>query len=144
MTEGEKSVSEHRSTIDLVRASMVRRRRSERILRGLGLSAICFAFLMLATLIVSLVSSGYSAFVQTHITLDVFVDPEEIREKRLPRGGFDDALTASLGEYLPGVDLSDRGTKKQVEKILSNGAQFELRDLVVADSSLIGQTINTT
>lgn len=132
------------STIDLVRASLVRRKRKERVLRGLGLSAICFAFLMLATLIVSLVTSGYSAFVQTYITLDVFVDPDEIRESRLPRGGFDDALTASLGTYLTDVDLSDRATTKVIEKIFSNGAQFSLRDLVVADPSLIGQTIELT
>ena len=132
------------STIDLVRASLVRRKRKERVLRGLGLSAICFAFLMLATLIVSLVASGYSAFVQTHITLDVYVDPDEIRESRLPRGGFDDALTASLGTYLADVDLSDRATTKVIEKIFSNGAQFSLRDLVVADPSLIGQTIELT
>jgi len=132
------------STIDLVRASLVRRKRKERVLRGLGLSAICFAFLMLATLIVSLVTSGYSAFVQTHITLDVYVDPDEIRESRLPRGGFDDALTASLGTYLADVDLSDRATTKVIEKIFSNGAQFSLRDLVVAEPSLIGQTIELT
>ena len=132
------------ATIELVQASLVRRRRKERILKGLGLSAICFAFLMLATLIVSLVASGHSAFVQTHVTVKVFVDPEEIREKRLPRGGFDDVLTASLADYMPAVDISDRATKKQVEKILSNGAQFKLRDLVVADPDLIGQTIEMT
>ena len=132
------------ATIELVQASLVRRRRKERILKGLGLTAICFAFLMLATLIVSLVASGHSAFVQTHVTVKVFVDPKEIREKRLPRGGFDDVLTASLADYMPAVDISDRATKKQVEKILSNGAQFKLRDLVVADPDLIGQTIEMT
>ena len=132
------------ATIELVQASLVRRRRKERILKGLGLSAICFAFLMLAALIVSLVASGHSAFVQTHVTVKVFVDPEEIREKRLPRGGFDDVLTASLADYMPAVNVSDRATKKQVEKILSNGAQFKLRDMVVADPGLIGQTIEMT
>jgi phosphate transport system permease protein len=144
MTEGSENMNNPSSTIDLVRASLVRRKRKERVLRGLGLSAICFAFLMLATLIVSLVTSGYSAFVQTHITLDVYVDPDEIRESRLPRGGFDDALTASLGTYLADVGLSDRATTKVIEKIFSNGAQFSLRDLVVADPSLIGQTIELT
>jgi len=144
MTEGSENMNNPSSTIDLVRASLVRRKRKERVLRGLGLSAICFAFLMLATLIVSLVTSGYSAFVQTHITLDVYVDPDEIRESRLPRGGFDDALTASLGTYLADVDLSDRATTKVIEKIFSNGAQFSLRDLVVAEPSLIGQTIELT
>ena len=112
------------STIELVQASLKRRKRHERVLRTIGLSAVCFAFLMLATLVGSLVASGHSAFVQTHITLDVFIDPKEVREERLPRGGFDDALTASLGSYLPDVDLTDRATKKQVEKIFSNGGQF--------------------
>lgn len=131
-------------TIELVQATLARRRRKERILRGLGLSAICFAFLMLGTLVVSLVASGHSAFVQTHITMDVFVDPQEIREDRLPRGGFDDALTASLATYLPNVDLDDRATAKEVEKILSKGTRFQLRDLVVADPTLIGKTISLT
>ncbi|MDG1532624.1 MAG: phosphate ABC transporter permease PstA [Paracoccaceae bacterium] len=132
------------TTIELVQASLVRRKRKERVLKGLGLSAICFAFMMLATLVISLVASGHSAFVQTHVTFKVFVDPDEIREKRLPRGGFEDALAASLSQHLPDMDMSDRSTKKQVEKILSNGAQFHLRDLVVADPSLIGQTIELT
>ena len=144
MTEGITSMENRPTTRELVQASLVRRKRKERVLRGLGLSAICFAFLMLGTLVTSLVASGYTAFVQTHITLDVYVDPEEIRPDRLPRGGFEDVLTASIGAYLPDVDLQDRATVRQVEKILSNGAQFELRDLVVADPSLIGQTINLT
>jgi phosphate transport system permease protein len=144
MTEAEENIENKTTTIALVQASLVRRKRKERILKGLGISAICFAFLMLATLLVSLIVSGHSAFVQTHVTFEVFVDPDEIPEKRLPRGGFDDALAASLGKYLPGIDLLDRTTKKQVEKILSNGAQFHLRDLVVADPSLIGQTIKLT
>ncbi len=131
-------------TIKLVRASLARRRRKERLLKWIGLSAVCFAFLMLATLVTSLISTGHSAFVQTHATFEVFVDPEEIREKRLPRGGFDDVLATSLAAYLPDADLSDRATRKQVEKILSNGAQFHLRDLVVADPGLIGQTITLT
>ena len=95
MTKGADRMEQSPSTIDLVRASLVRRKRKERILKGIGLSAVCFAFLMLATLVISLVASGHSAYVQTHVTFDVFVDPKEIREKRLPRGGFDDALTAS-------------------------------------------------
>jgi phosphate transport system permease protein len=144
MTEAEENMENKTTTIALVQASLVRRKRKERILKGLGISAICFAFLMLATLLVSLIVSGHSAFVQTHVVFEVFVDPDEIPEKRLPRGGFDDALAASLGKYLPGIDLLDRATKKQVEKILSNGAQFHLRDLVVADPSLIGQTIKLT
>ena len=132
------------SITDRVAVSLARRNRKQRVLQGLGLGAICFAFLMLAILIGSLVSSGYKAFTQTHVTLSVFIDPEEIREDRLPRGGFDDVLAAALGAVVPGVDTDDRATMRALEKLLSDGAQFQLRDMVVADTSLIGQTIEIT
>ena len=132
------------TSTELVATSLKRRRRKQAYLQGVGLGAILIAFLMLFILVASLVSTGWQAFTQTHVTLDVYVDPEEIPAERLPRGGFDDALAASLGRMLPGTDMSDRGTARAVEGVLSNGAQFELRDRVVADPSLIGQTITMT
>lgn len=132
------------TTLEKLQASLPARRRKERILKWIGLSSVGFAFLMLGTLLGSLTLSGYSAFVQSHITLEVFVDPEKIRESRLPRGKFDDVLTQSLLAKLPDVDGSDRATEKKVEQILSNGAQFALRDMVVENPSLIGQSIRLT
>ena len=61
-----------------MKATIARRRRKQVVLQGFGIAAIAFAFLMLAILIGSLVSSGYKAFTQTHITFDVFIDPEEV------------------------------------------------------------------
>ncbi|KUJ80943.1 phosphate ABC transporter permease [Ruegeria marisrubri] len=133
-----------KNTADIVAASLKRRRRKQARLQWIGLGAISIAFVMLFILVASLLSTGWHAFTQTHLTLDVYVDPEEIREEKLPRGGFDDALGASLGAILPDADMEDRKTRKAVEGILSNGAQFELRDLVEADPSLIGQTITMT
>ncbi|MBB3995411.1 phosphate transport system permease protein [Sulfitobacter undariae] len=126
---------------ELVAASLKGRRRKEKRLQWIGIGAIAIAFVTLFILVSSLVSTGRYAFTQTHLTFEVFVDPEEVTPARLPRGNFDDALAASLGQMLPGVDMDDRATKRGVEGILSNGAQFELRDLVVADPSLIGKTI---
>ena len=131
-------------TTGLVAASLKRRHRKQARLKWIGLGAIGLAFLMLIILVGSLVSTGWQAFTQTHVTLEVYVDPEEIREERLPRGGFDDALGASLGRMLPQADMSQRKVAKSVEKILSNGAQFKLRDMVVADPALIGKTITMT
>lgn len=129
------------TSTELVAASLKRRRFKQLRLQGIGLAAICIAFLMLFILVASLVSTGWQAFTQTHIAIQVYVDPEEVPVDRLPRGGFDDVLFASLGKALPGVDMTDRATSKAVGGILSNGAQFALRDMVVADPSLIGQTV---
>ena len=129
---------------DVVAQSLARRNRKQVVLQGLGLAAICFAFLMLAILVGSLVLSGYKAFVQTHVTLQVFVDPAEVEPENLPRGGFDDVLLSALIDHFPQVDREDRAAVREIEAILSDGAQFALRDRVVADPSLIGRTIEVT
>ena len=131
----------HRAT-DAYAASVARRNRMQLVLQGLGLGAICFAFLMLAILITSLVMSGYTAFVQTHIELEVHVDPEVIEVEDLPRGDFDDVVDAALLRYFPEIDPEDRGAVRPITGILSNGAQFALRDLVAASPGLVGQTIS--
>ncbi|MBE0452146.1 phosphate ABC transporter permease PstA [Roseovarius autotrophicus] len=118
---------------------MRRRNRRQVMLQGLGLAAISFAALMLFVLIASLVSTGYKAFIQTHITVEVFVDPEEISVEKLPRGGFRDVLLASLQKEFP--DVEGRAELRSLQNIFSNGAQFQLRDMVSADQSLIGQTV---
>ena len=59
------------------------RKRRQRRLVACGLAAVAFAFLMLAILVGSLVASGAKAFVQTHVTLEVFVDPAKIKPQRL-------------------------------------------------------------
>jgi phosphate transport system permease protein len=123
-------------------AAIARRKRKDLILQGFGLGAILVAFTVLFILLASLVSTGFSAFVQTHITLDVYVDPEEISEERLPRGGFQDVLTDALLVHLP--DADPETDVRAVRNILSNGAQFALRDMVAADPGLIGRTITLT
>lgn len=129
------------ATSEAVRKSLGRRNRKQIWLQGFGIAAITFAITMLFILIASIVGSGYHAFTQTHVEIEVFVDPEEVPVENLPRGGFRDVLSASMGQYFPDVDMSDRAAAREVSTILSNGAQFELRDMVVADPSLIGQTI---
>ncbi len=132
------------STADAVRASLARRNRKQGILKALGFGAISFAFLMLFILVASLVSSGYQAFTQTHVTLEVFIDPDEVPLERLPRGGFDDVLKASLTSMLGDVDSGDRATMRALGALPSNGAQFRLRDRIVENPDLIGQTVTMT
>jgi phosphate transport system permease protein len=124
-----------------VAETMPRRRRRQAFLQAVGIIAITLAIGMLGLLIGSLVVTGHKAFVQTHVTLEVYVDPAEIRAENLPRGGFNDVVTNALGAMLDGVDMSSREGRRAVSSILSNGAQFAVRDMVVADPGLIGQRI---
>lgn len=130
-----------RSSTELVRQSLARRNRKQKVLQGFGIAAIFFALSMLVILVGSLISTGYPAFTQTHVELEVFVDPEEVDTERLSRGNYDDMLAASLGAYFPDVDMSSRTASREVTQILSSGAELKLRDRVMADPSLIGETI---
>ena len=115
------------------------RNRRQMIVQGLGLAAILFAFLMLFILVASLVSTGYRAVTQTHLELSVYVDPEMVDFERLPRGNFRGILAASTEQLFP--EVTERSDKQKIYRILSNGAQFILRDVIVDDPSLIGQTV---
>ncbi|MEM8775477.1 MAG: phosphate ABC transporter permease PstA [Pseudomonadota bacterium] len=122
------------------RSKLRKRNRSQLMLQGFGIAAISFAGLMLFILLASLISTGYKALTQTHITLQVFVDPEEVSVEKLPRGGFRKVLAATMMNEFP--DVTGRKDVKRLTSILSNGAQFQLRDRVVADPDIIGETIS--
>ncbi len=132
--------SPHRTT-ELIAGTLKRRHAKEARLKWIGLGAIGIAFTMLFILIASLVSSGWQAFAQTHISVAVYIDPQEVPAENLPRGGFDDVLAAAMAQMLPDADTDDRATMRSLNGILSNGAQFSLRDQVVANPDLIGQTV---
>ncbi|MCY4541583.1 MAG: phosphate ABC transporter permease PstA [Rhodobacteraceae bacterium] len=125
--------------LSIVRSGIGRRNRAQIVVQALGISAILFAFLTLLVLLGSLVASGYQAFTQTHIEIQVYVDPEKIKEDKLPRGDFRGLLQTAILEVLPPIE--GRRTQRDATKILSNGAQFTLRDRIVESPELIGRNV---
>ena len=127
----------------ITEADMLRRlRKRNRVQSGLkfcGITAIGFAFLMLFVLVLSLVWTGYKAFTQTHIEIEVYLDPDVVDPVKLPRSNYRKLLLQSMTELLP--DVEGRQNLKQLEGILSKGAQFMLRDRIVDEPSLIGTTL---
>ncbi len=122
------------------KARLNKRKRSQLTLKLLGLGAISIAFGMLFLLVASLVSTGYHAFTQTHIEVEVFLDPEQINADDPNRGNYRQIITDTLVTQFPEV-ADDRAELRKLTSILSNGAQFSIRDEVVADPDLIGQTV---
>ncbi len=129
----------HTAISDIVVANLPRRKRKQGILVALGIGAILTAFLMLFILVSSLFFSGYHAFTQTHAEIDVFVDPAVIDADKLPRGNFRELLTNALIESFPEVE--SRSEKTELYRMLSHGTQFQLRDMIVNDLSVIGKTV---
>lgn len=128
--------------------NLLRRRRSERTFRQLGLTAIWIALALLATLFVSIVSKGYSAFVYTTITLPVHFDESVIDPKGTRT--FEDLRGASYGSIVRDTlqtefpEVTSRKELRGLFSVLSKGAANELREMVIANPDLIGKTLTVT
>ncbi len=119
-------------------ANVARRRRGERVLKALGLTSIAIALGFLALMLASLVATGYQAFTQTHVTIDVAIDPAMIEADDLAKSNWRGMMGDTIETMFPDAD---RATRREIGDLLSDGAQYRVRDAVLADPSLVGQTL---
>ena len=128
--------------------NLIRRHRSEKLFRRLGLTAILIALTLLAILVSSIVSKGYSAFVYTTIDLDVelsedIIDPSGNRElSTLQAASYSSLLRRAMQAEFP--DVTSRKELRSLFSVLSKGAANELRELVMSDPEIIGQKLTVT
>ena len=127
------------------------RNATEKRFRAYSLTAIIVALLALVWLLTSIFSNGLPAFKQTFITLPVPLDAA-----LLDKGGKRDpadlakATTVTYGKLLAasleaevtakGLNIGDM-KPKDLAKMISEESPATLRNRVLADPSLIGQTI---
>lgn len=134
-----------RRTVEIVRASLKRRQAAERRFRWIGFSAIIIGLVFLGILFADIVVKGYGAFWQTKIALDVFVDPGIVDPEgkrnadQLAQADYNALLRSGWARLFP--EVKDRVKKRALSALLSSGAEFELRDQVLSDPALIGQTV---
>ena len=130
-------------TMQRIGASLQRRHRANARLRNYGLAAVCAALGFLAVMLVVIVSEGATAFKQTTVALDVQFDRQKIDPKNtgdpdvIRKGDFQGLVKESLRRAFP--EVKSRKDKRELYKMVSGGAPFELREMVMADPSLIGQ-----
>jgi len=120
-------------------ASRRRRKRGDLVLQGLGIGAISLAVGLLGLLLVSLGYLGYRAFVQTMVTLDFPVSAERVDAANPAAGNYRLVIRDALVAQFP--EVTSTGDLRDLNAILTNNAQFMVRDAVIADPSVIGGTI---
>ena len=123
-------------------ATLARRRRryaADRRLRAYGIIAITFALGLLATLVASLLVSGYPAFTQTFVRVDFPISEDLVDPADPAEGNFRKIMQEGVSTLIPG-EHSPRELRAMAG-ILTNNTQFLLRDAVVADPSVIGGTL---
>ena len=125
---------------DAYRARLSRRHAADRRLRIYGIGAIVVALGLLVILFVSLILSGASAFVQTHIRLDLEISAEHVSPDDPFKGNFRAIVREAMLERFP--EVSSRADQRALFELVSSGAQYMARDRVVSDPDLIGQRIS--
>ncbi len=123
------------------------RYRKEARFRMYGIGALTLTTVFVVVLIADILVRGLPAFWQHSLVLDVTVDAAAVSA-----GGKTDAATIRRADYYPitmaALDvtipgITSRSAQKQLGRLLSTGAADGLRNRLVADPSLVGQTLKT-
>ena len=138
-TESLKPVIKPKRTLDIVNQGLARRYRAERRFRYYGLSAIVASLLFLSLLFISIFANGYSAFMQTFIRLNVFFDPEILQQESLATANYQGMVKISLRKMIP--EAKGRREKRKLYGLVSSGASFQLRELVLTNPDVIGKSL---
>jgi phosphate transport system permease protein len=129
-----------RKTIDVVNRSLQHRYRGERRFRRYGICAIAASLLFLSLLFVSIFGNGYTAFWQTFLRLDIHFDPEILTREALSTADYPGLVKKSLRTMFP--DVSGRSEKRALYGMVSNGAAFQVRNMVLREPDVIGRTLS--
>lgn len=127
------------TSIEIVKRGLVRRYRAERRFRFYGLTAIAISLSFLVLLFGSVISKGYSAFLQTFVQMEINFDPALIDRENPANSDFGGLVKAALAKEFP--EVSERGERKKLFGLLSTGAVYQLQDLVTARPNLIGTSL---
>lgn len=121
-------------------AAAIRKRRyaADRRLRLYGLASIITAIGLLGILITSLIITGHTAFVQTHVAVEFTVDPADVPADDPASGNYRAIVANAVEQLFPQVE--DPATLRAAADILSDGTANILRDRVTADPQLVGQS----
>jgi phosphate transport system permease protein len=135
-----------KSIKDPKKAALLRARyRAESRYRLYGIASLVVSVLFLLSLLSNIFTTAWPAFWSHSLNLDVplsaeLIDPEGKKSPEvLAAADYNAVARAALAAEFPGVE--GRVARKDLNGILSSGAGDSLRDMVVANPALIGQTV---
>jgi len=126
-------------TMDIVNKGVARRHGAEKRFKCFGLIAVFLSLAFLSILFITIFANGITAFEQTYIKLEIYLNPLEIDKEDLGAANYPGLIKASLAKTFPLV--KGRSAKRKLYGLVSTGASFELQDFVQKNRHEIGNTI---
>ena len=129
------------TTREKVEAGLPRRRRKELLFKFVGMLATTVGVVFLGVFFATLIAQGSSAFKQTFMQLDIELAEDVIGpdgELDLVYADFDSLVRNALRAQVP--EASGRRDRRELYRLVSVGASYQVRDLVEANPELVGTT----
>ncbi len=132
-----------KETQERVAKSLRRRYWAERRFQFYGLAAVILGIVFVVFLFGTIFLKGASTFRQTYVKLDVFYDPAVIdpanarKPEEIANADYQALVRAALKERFPQVE--GRKEVRELTRLVSGGAAFDLRTRVMKTGGLIGQ-----
>jgi phosphate transport system permease protein len=128
----------------IVASSLRRRYWAERRFRAYGLAAVTAGMAFLVYLFFVIFSNGMGAFEQAQLRLSIYYDPQIIDPSgkrdpdELQAADYPAVIRSAIKATFPLVE--GRAATRELTRLLSGSAAFDLQKRVVKDPSLIGTT----
>lgn len=139
------SMNSQEARLQMIKSKLKVRYAKEKVFKATGITVILAALSMLAILFITIIGTGYSAFQQTFVRLDIHFDQKDIDPGRtgapdiLSQANYNGLVKKALRKMFP--DVKKRREKRDLYSLVSTGAAFHLRDMVVNDPGIIGTTL---
>ncbi|HFD11307.1 MAG TPA: phosphate ABC transporter permease PstA [Crenotrichaceae bacterium] len=128
---------------ELIKKGLAKRYRREKRFRAYGLMAILAGFIFLFVLVTDIVIKATPAFTQHWIKLEVNFNPEilDVGKKagidELKQANYNLLAKKSIRSLFP--EVKKRRDKSKLAAMLSSSAEYQLRDMLLAEPYLLGQ-----
>ncbi|TGD75211.1 phosphate ABC transporter permease PstA [Mangrovimicrobium sediminis] len=126
----------------LIQASLKKRYAREKRFQWMGRFAVFLGFLFLFILLFDIVGKGLPAFTQQYLLIDLDLSADALDvapdadAEALSRANYAGVIKSSLRDMFP--EVKSRSDKRMLYRLVSVGAEYELRDRVMADPALVG------
>ncbi len=124
---------------DDARRRVRKRYAADRRLQAYGIFAIALAVGLLAILLGSIIVNGYTAFVQTKVNVEFYIDPAKVDQSDPAKGNFRALVREALASVYPKTETDKQ--KTELTRILTSDAAYILRDYVLTHPDSIGKRI---
>jgi phosphate transport system permease protein len=134
------------NTTETVKASLKRRYAAEKRFRFYGMFAIAASLAFLVVLLSSIFIKGWPAFTHAEVKLSVTLDADQLdinestTDDELRGANYAAVIKQAMRDRFP--DATKRKEKRNLYALISNSAEYQLRDLIQADRSIVGSTID--